>query len=241
MRVLVGKYSTYGMAGVGIAAAVGFVFALTILNSNNLVGSGGGNPEIAQPMVETQPNAASSFLFEQNASDRAGGELAASGPALSKQQNEDAAGSNLSQQEMSTFLQESTDLRPSLLSVVSVNGTTGEVISAIDPSSRFDIGKPYFIQAHFINPNDTSVVNHTLVMTLSRNEMKGSTESSQLVEAANFNGDIDSHEKVNLEFYWNPDKEGQYQLVVFSLTSTDLTSGEAREPIYSVSIGAIRG
>jgi hypothetical protein len=25
---MVGKYSTYGMAGVGIAAAIGFVFAL---------------------------------------------------------------------------------------------------------------------------------------------------------------------------------------------------------------------
>jgi hypothetical protein len=63
---MVGKYSTYGMAGVGIAAAIGFVFALTVLNSNNNnpINTGTDNPEVAQ-RLETQPNEASSFFFEQ--------------------------------------------------------------------------------------------------------------------------------------------------------------------------------
>jgi hypothetical protein len=53
------------MAGVGITAAIGFVFALTVLNSNNNpIDTGTDNPEVAQ-RLETQPNEALSFFFEQ--------------------------------------------------------------------------------------------------------------------------------------------------------------------------------
>jgi hypothetical protein len=70
-----------------------------------------------------------------------------------------------SQQEMTILQQEATDLRPTLSSLVSVNGTTGEVITKVVPGSLFALGKPFFIQAHFTKPNEKDVPDHTLVMT----------------------------------------------------------------------------
>jgi hypothetical protein len=98
---MVGKYSTYGMAGVGIAAAIGFVFALTVLNSNNNnpINTGTDNPEVAQ-RLGTQPNEASSFFFEQQQREQEpiadGGQQAGNASAQLKERDQEA-GSNLSQ------------------------------------------------------------------------------------------------------------------------------------------------
>ena len=226
------------MAGVGIAAAIGFVFALTILNTNNPISTGTGNsPEVAQRLIETQPNAASSFLFAQQES--------ADSSAMAKQ-GDQAAGSELSQEAPSTLMQLETteNLHPTLMSVLAVNGTTGEVIGEVASDSEFSIGKPYFVQAHFANPNETTILDHTLIMTLMRNETGvGSAQASnnqQLVQASNFHGDIGANETVDLESYWNPYIEGQYVLAVFSLTPAELSEDRAREPVLSIPVQAIR-
>jgi hypothetical protein len=246
---MVGKYSTYGMAGVGIAAAIGFVFALTVLNSNNNpIDTGTDNPEVAQ-RLETQPNEASSFFFEQQQQREQepiadGGQQAGDASAQSKERDQ-AAGSDLSQQEMTILQQEATDLRPTLSSLVSVNGTTGEVITEVVPGSLFAVGKPFFIQAHFTNPNEKDVPDHTLVMTLAHNGTGGdaaeqpASDDNMLVQTASFRGDISANENVDLEFYWNPDIEGEYVLVIFSLTPTELSERESSEPVLSVSIQAV--
>lgn len=219
------------MAGVGIAAAIGFVFALTVLNTNNHLERGSDNPELAQRQVETQPGAPSSFFFDQQEPS-----------AAQLKQQDGAIGADSSQQEMAVLQQEATELRPILSSVIAVNGTTGEVISEVMQGSRFALGNPVFIQAHFTNPHETDVMDHTLVMTLARN---GSRDEGQpandtvLEQAANFRGDIGANENVDLEFYWNPDAEGEYALLVFSLTPADLTERNSAEPILSISIHAV--
>jgi hypothetical protein len=216
------------MAGVGIAAAIGFVFALTILNSN----AGTDSPEVAQRVAETQPDADSSFLFAQQAPADEG---APAGESAAMLKQDDPAGSS-PQQEM--FLtQDATELRPTLSSVIAVDGTTGEVIAEVTEGSQFVIGKPVFIQAQFANPNETAVLDHTLVMTLARN---GTEDDTLLEQAANFRGDIGANENVNLEFYWNPDAEGEHLLRVFSLTPGDLAQGNP-EPILSIPIQAVSG
>jgi hypothetical protein len=129
------------MVGVGIAAAIGFVFALTVRNSNNNnpIDTGIDNPEVAQ-RLETQPNEALSFFFEQQQREQEpiadGGQQTGDASARSKERDQ-AAGSDLSQQEMTILQQEATDLRPTLSSLVSVNGTTGEVITEVVPGSLF--------------------------------------------------------------------------------------------------------
>jgi len=206
------------MAGVGIAAAIGFVFALTILNSN----AGTDNPEAAQRLVETQPDADSSFFFAPQAPPAGESTAMKSGPA------------DL-QQEMS-LLQDTAEAQPVLSSVIAVDGTTGDVIMEVAPGSQFAMGKPVFIRAQFTNPNETAVLDHTLVMTLTRN----STDNSTLLEqAANFHGDIGPGESVDLEFYWNPDTEGEHLLHVFSLTPGNLAQGNS-QPVLSIPVQAVK-
>ncbi len=146
-----------------------------------------------------------------------------------------------------TILQQeaTTDLRTTLSYLVSVNGTTGEMITEVVPGSLFALGKPFFIQAHFTNPNEKDVPDHTLVMTLAHNGTGGdaaeqpASDDNMLVQTASFRGDISANENVDLEFYWNPGTEGEYVLVIFSLTPTELSERESSEPILSVSIQAV--
>jgi hypothetical protein len=221
----------------------------TVLNSNNNpIDTGTDNPEVAQ-RLETQPNEALSFFFEQQQQREQepiadGGQQTGDASAQSKERDQ-AAGSDLSQQEMTILQQEATDLRPTLSSLVSVNGTTGEVITEVVPGLLFALGKPFFIQAHFTNPNEKDVPDHTLVMTLAHNGTGGdaaeqpASDDNMLVQTASFRGDISANENVDLEFYWNPDTEGEYVLVIFSLTPTELSERESGEPILSVPIQAV--
>ena len=225
-----GKFSTYGMTGIGVAAAIGFVFALAVLNNSQNVGT----PELAHLKVETQPGAVSSFFFDQdqNADERA---LAGASDSQPMQQEESAGAADSSQTDMATLQQEGQELRPALISVVAFNGTNGEVMSDVVQDSRFALGKPVFIQARFTNPSESDMVDHTLVMTLSR-----SGSSDNLLEAANFRGDIRANGNVNLEFYWNPDIEGTYMLNIFSLTPTELSDMSSAEPLFSISIEGLQ-
>jgi hypothetical protein len=95
------------------------------------------------------------------------------------------------------------------------------------------------------NPNEKDVPDHMLVMTLAHNGTGGdaaeqpASDDNMLVQTASFRGDISANENVDLEFYWNPDTEGEYVLVIFSLTPTELSERESSEPILSVSIQAV--
>jgi len=228
-----GKFSTYGMTGIGVAAAIGFVLALAALNSNQ------PNPELAQLQVETQPNAVSSFFFDQHAVDERA--LAGESALQPMQQNESAGTADSSQNDMAILQQDAQELRPVLSSVVAVNGTNGEVISEVAQDSRFALGKPVFIQTHFTNPSESDILDHTLVMTLSRSGIgdSGQPASENLVEAANFRGDIGANGNVNLEFYWNPAIEDDYVLHIFSLTQSELSERTSVEPIFSISIQGV--
>jgi hypothetical protein len=137
--------------------------------------------------------------------------------------------------------EEATELRPVLSSLVAINGTSGEVIGEVRPGSQFTIGKPVFIQAHFINPNETEILDHTLVLTIARNNTGGANTSTNFEQAANFRGDIGANGNVELELYWNPNREGEHTLFLFSLTPTELSDLNAAEPTLSIQIKAIRG
>lgn len=223
------------MTGIGVAAAIGFVLALAALNSNQ------PNPELAQLKVEThQPNAVSSFFFDQN---QAADELALAGESALQptQQNESAGAADSSQKDMAVLQQEVKELRPVLSSIVAVNGTNGEVISEAAQDSRFALGEPMFIRALFTNPSESDILDHTLIMTLSRSGIgdSGQPASKNLVEAANFRGDIGANGNVNLEFYWNPDIEDNYVLHIFSLSPSELSERTSAEPIRSISIQGV--
>jgi hypothetical protein len=253
--------STYGMVGVGIAAAIGFVFALTILNNSNapLDTTQRDGQELAQQRrVETQPAAPSSFLVEQQQQEvpptttgQRGEEDGSDSSAarLSKEQSRDTGGADSAGQEETTLLLQeqpaatTTESLPALSSLTAVNGTSRQVIGEeVTPGMAFAAGRPVFFKANFVNPSETEIINHTIIMNLARN---GSSEASQTDKAtmsyeraANFQGDIGANGSVKLELYWNPDIEGEYVLSVLSLAPSDLSDQDSVEPLLSIAIKA---
>jgi hypothetical protein len=236
-----GSFSTYGMTGIGIAAAIGFVFALTVLNSTNpLDTSGTDDPELKQRQAEIQPSAPSSFFLEQQEPITDGQSGPDSSVQLTKQEDAPAEADS-AQQEMALLQEEAGRLKPILFSLTAINGSSGEVIGEVEPGSEFAIGKPVFIQAHFINPNDTELPDHTLILSLTRNGTLDSLQpanGAEFEQAANFRGDIGADGNVKLELYWNPDRAGEYNLLVLSATPADWSKTDAIEPILSLTIKA---
>src|SRR5688572_20676215 len=166
-----GNFSTYGMAGIGIAAAMGFIFALTVLNTTNPLDTPQGETELTQREPETQPSAPSSFFIEQEkAQDRAA--------RLSEDQSPEA-GADSSQQEMTLMQRESAELRPRLSSLNAVDGTNGKVIGEVVPGMQFVIGKPIFIQADFVNPNDAEIIDHSIILSIVRNDTREGAERGE--------------------------------------------------------------
>lgn len=238
---MVARYSTYGMAGIGIAAAIGVMFALSILNANvPLDMPQNDNPQLAQRQVETQPSAPSSFFIEQETPAAVQEE---DGAALfSKEQSADTE-EDLQQGEMAMLQQEpATDLQPTLSSLTAVNGTSGQVMGEVESGMVFAVGEPAFIRAHFINPTDSEIIDHMIVLSLARNGSEDASQSDTRAlsyeSAANFRGDTGASGNVELELYWNPDSEGEYVLFILSLTPASLSEPGATEPLLSVAIRA---
>jgi hypothetical protein len=237
------NFSTYGMAGIGIAAAIGFVFALTVLNSSApLDTSQTGSSKLSQRQSETQPEGPSSFFLEQDMrladqQDRSQGSAA----PLSKEQSADAGAD--SPQENALLQEESTELHPSISSVIAVNGTSGQVIGEIVPEMAFAIGEPVFIRVQLINPYESEIADHTIVLSVARSgdeegPQKAGNGTLSYERVANFRGDIAANGSVALEMYWNPDQEGEYRLLLLSVTSYDLSDPDKIEPILSIPIKA---
>jgi hypothetical protein len=234
----VARYSTYGMAGIGITAGIGFVFALTILNTSVPPDTPQDeNPQL-QRGVETQPNAPSPFFIEQETP--AAGQQGQDRAALSKEQSADDS----QQGEMAMLQQEpAADLQPTLSLLTAVNGTSGQVMGEVESGMAFALGKPVFVRAHFINPAASEIIDHTIVLGLARN---GSEDASQQSDnpalsyerAANFRGDIGASGNVELELYWNPDREGEYTLFVLSLRPGSFSDLEELEPLLSIAVRA---
>lgn len=239
-----GTFSTYGMTGIGIAAAIGFVFALTLLNNTNPLDTPGiDDPELNQlnqRQAETQPSAPSSFFLEQQDPIADGESGPDSAVQLTKQQDA-PAGADSAQQEMALSQEEAGGLRPILFSLAAINGSSGKVIGEIEPGSQFAIGKPIFIQAHFINPNETEIPDHTLILSLTRIGTIDAVKppnGPEFEQAANYRGDVGTDGNMKLELYWNPDRAGEYNLQVLSATPADLSETDAIDPILSLTIKA---
>src|SRR5437868_15067171 len=117
------RFATYGMAGIGIAAAIGFVFALSFASNNNalLTGSNPAQQPLAPSPFSTlqknQPSSGGEGLSYDNAS--SGGQGTAARMTASINNESDADNQ-----------QARTDLRPTLTSLAALNNS-GEAINEI--------------------------------------------------------------------------------------------------------------
>lgn len=190
------NFSTYGLMGIGIASAIGFVFALSFLGNNAAL---------------TEERQEESFLLTSQLDDQR---------AVSDSQ--EGAPESL-------MMQQAEDLRPTLASIIALKSSR-EVIGEVIPQMQFEINKPVLIQANLVNPHEAEIRQHAIILGIRASE-DGFDE--QLV---NFQGDIAGSGNTTLELYWIPDREGDYTLLLFSVTPDDLASAEPAKPIAEIPI-----
>lgn len=216
------NFTTYGMAGIGIAAAIGFVFALSVLSNNNTLPTG---PESSQPLStlqqKTQPPGDGGNASYDNAPMPDEGSAAKMQAAIN---NESTADNQRA----------TTDARPTLTSIVALNGSRG-MIGEVAPQMEFKLGRPVFIQANFANNNEADITQHTITMGL-RSQSGGDLRDENVVS---FNGGIARDSSIALEFYWQPDRAGDFTIVVFSMTPGDLDSTQPVKPVAEIPVRVI--
>lgn len=215
-----GTFPTYGMAGIGIAAAIGFVFALSFLGNNGAINDG----EILQSNEPTEQQRTSEPLADQESGDDASTAAKDSGGEMESA----PAG------ETAMML---TDLRPTLTSIVALDSSR-EVIVETKPDMEFKVGEPVLIQASFANENPDVISDHFIAMSI-RNAGASETLSQadeSFEPAANFQGNIAANSSIALELYWTPQRAGNYTLLLFSVTPDDLTSTVPVQPAAIIPI-----
>lgn len=218
-----GTFPTYGMAGIGIAAAIGFVFALSFLVNNGAIDDG----EILQSNAPTEQQRTSEPLSDQESGDDASTSAKDSGGEM------DSAPAGQTAMML-------TDLRPTLTSIVAMDSSR-EVIGEIEPGMEFKVGEPVLIQASFANENPDVISDHFIAMSI-RNAGGSETLSQDgepFEHAANFKGNIAANSSIELELYWTPQRAGNYTLLLFSVTPADLTSTVPVQPAARIPISVI--
>ena len=219
-----GKLPTYGMAGIGIAAAIGFVFALSIFSAN----SGIINLEQSRQEKTNEPTG-------QGAGNNG------PAPLFSKSTDQPASPQeNLSSNQQ---VQSSLDLRPTLESILATDRSR-LISSEISPGMEFEVHKPVLMQAKFANQNDGLVKNHTISLSIRSGAVDYSnssetTEQGQNDQAAYFRGDIAAQSDIEQELYWNPDTPGDYTILLSSNTPLDLASPEPTKPVAIIPVKVV--
>jgi len=191
-----GILPTYGMAGIGIAAAIGFIFALSILAGKSAI----INTSPEQSLQQKTTNVPSDQTAEDSTS-----------PAMGPKSNE-GSGETFNQQ-----AQSSLKVGPSLESIIVIDPNT-RLSNQIVSDMKFESHKPVLIQAKFANHNDGLLENQSISLSIIRGEVAES-DSSQTIEqlkdqATNFLGDIGANSSIELDLYWNPDTTGDYTILV---------------------------
>ena len=207
------------MIGVGIAAAIGFVFALSFLAS-----TGGGLNHVPE-QEQSQPSTFS--LKQQNAQ-----------PPSSDNNSGDRASTftapvNQSTAKMEAGTVNESSIRPTLTSLVALTGT-GKRISEVADGMEFKLGIPVFIQANFENQNGAEISNHTIIIDVKSRDGAGNES------VANFRGGIAAGSSASIESYWQPAEAGDYVVTVFSMTPEDLTSTVPISPAVAITVRVVQ-
>ena len=220
-----GKLPTYGMAGIGIAGAIGFVFALSIFSAN----SGFINTNLEQSRQE-------------NTNEPTGQGAGNNGPASLFSKSTDQPASPQENLSSNQQVQSSLDLRPTLESILATDQSR-LISSEINPGMEFEVHKPVLIQAKFANQKEGLVKNHTISLNIRSGVVDYSKtteqEQGQNDQAAYFRGDIAAQSGIELELYWNPDTPGDYTILLSSNTPLDLASPEPTKPVAIIPVKVV--
>jgi hypothetical protein len=206
------KFQAFGMAGVGIAVAIGFVFALSTL-ANYANDDDAGLDSLQRQDRELSSTQPSSSLFvqqqqqqQQNASDGIasdvyGGSEDSAATGMNSIENETAFGG----EDASLMMQQpeeappSQSLQPTLVAILATDAITGEVIGEAVPGTEFETGKPVFIRAHLMNLDGIQISDSIIALGISNNdgdnnngEEEGEVEENTTIDRGLRNGNSSS-------------------------------------------------
>jgi hypothetical protein len=193
-----GTLPTYGMAGIGIAAAIGFTFALSILAGNSSI----INTSPEQSLQQKTSNVPAGQAIEDSngaapmSAEREGLDL---GPTLESIIAMDPSTriSNQIVQDMQFELR-----KPVLIQTKFANHNDG------------------LLENQSIS---LSIIRGSGVIESDSSE----TIEQRREQAANFIGHIGASSSIELDLYWNPDTTGEYTIMIFSNTAEELSSPDS--------------
>jgi hypothetical protein len=214
----------YGMVGIGVVAAIGFVFALGLISPSINGGPGGLNEN---PQSQQQQPLTSSLKQQTQSQPLSGVNISdeRQGPSSPNSQGAFSA--------MQTEMGNQSDALPTLISVVALS-STGELISEVSDGTQFKQGVPFFVQANFENKNEATILNHSIIIAI---KAEKATNDETM---ATFHGDIASSSSLNLESYWQPTEPGNYVVSVSSMTGNEMNSTEPVKPMASIAIKVVQ-
>lgn len=208
-----GSYSTYGMAGIGIAAAIGFVFALSMLSANTTINA---NHAEQEQSGDQQSDYSQSLPMEQEKT---------AVPSGTDEADDSAGASTLAESSEMPVRQD--------LSIIALNDNR-EVIGEVESGMQFVMNKPVFIQANVANPSEVMLQDRFIALAVKDGIYdKSATEymPQQDEKLASFKGDIAANGTIEVELYWNPERAGTYSIL--------LVSADSIEPVTTILIEVV--
>ena len=225
-------FTTYGMMGIGIAAAIGFVFALSILANNVGVETKGydseGRPasslDLKQGEQSPSDSGSGAPLFSnqgQATPTEAGKSSGIVGPQLSPL--------------MSRVENESTSDQLTLEAVIA-SKADGQLIGNLVPGMEFDLDEPIFIRANFSNYNDEIVRDHAMTMIIRKVADGDSSNSS-----GNGNSNGNSNNNNNNNDTYTPNTTSTTSSPIASSTTITPLHGAGEDSQPTDQIAGFRG
>jgi hypothetical protein len=209
----------YGMVGIGIAAAVGFVFALSLLSNSGIIGNGGSQ----QPADELQQQKRESTNSEEDAATLQSDDGQANMKATTTAPADNDSGA--------LEMQAATgNLKPALASLVVLNSQR-EVLEEVREGMEFKAGEAVFIQGIMHNPHGIELPQQSISLTIVKGENGEEPEG-----IATFNGIIPVDGNVAVDLYWKPVAGGDYRI---TLSLDDDNNDNPAEPVAAVQVRVV--
>lgn len=181
-----GSFPTYGMAGVGIAAAIGFVFVLSFLGNQGGIQDG--------QLLRSNESA----FDQQRAATEDESQFA-----------KDMEGADVPSAESANMMQLSS--APVLNSIVALDAN-GELLGEVVPGMEFETGQPVLIRVGFANYNDAAASDYFMSVSITSSD---ASVQDRLSNTASLHGDIGPQGAAELEMSWLPQDAGEHTLQVF--------------------------
>ncbi|MCI0560432.1 MAG: hypothetical protein MN733_18250 [Nitrososphaera sp.] len=220
-------FPAYGMAGIGTAAAIGFVLALSLLNNDPAIETGNDatTKEARQQLEDSQESALQTQEEVPEPESGGASNEDSEAPGSTPMEPED-------KQEMASneMAQQRTNMHLSLSSLGAYSFPSRELIGSIDPDMAFPAGKSFLLQANFTSPKSSD---EELLISM---EVRGNAET---IAYSSLQGRFADSDNISVEVLFSPENAGDYTILIFVLTPSELVSTPPIQPLIMIPVKVV--